>query len=53
MYMCVSRYNFKIMKSFLLLIATIFATAQAVSFFESVDQEWTTFKVMKSVILFL
>ncbi|KOX72663.1 Cathepsin L [Melipona quadrifasciata] len=33
------------MKTFLLLIATIFATAQAVSFFELVNQEWTTFKM--------
>ncbi len=45
MYMYVFRYNFKIMKTFLLLIATIFATAQAVSFFELVNQEWTTFKM--------
>ena len=50
MYMYVSRYNFKIMKTFLLLIATIIAMAQAVSFFELVNQEWTTFKVIKSIV---
>ncbi|KAK1127720.1 hypothetical protein K0M31_003213 [Melipona bicolor] len=33
------------MKTFLFLIATIFVTAQAVSFFELVNQEWTTFKM--------
>ncbi|KAK9297525.1 hypothetical protein QLX08_008766 [Tetragonisca angustula] len=33
------------MKTFLLLIATIIAMAQAVSFFELVNQEWTTFKM--------
>ncbi|XP_043529775.1 procathepsin L-like [Frieseomelitta varia] len=33
------------MKTFLFLIATIFATAQAVSFFELVSQEWATFKM--------
>ncbi|XP_043604486.1 cathepsin L [Bombus pyrosoma] len=33
------------MKLFLLLIVAVFATAQAVSFFELVNQEWTTFKM--------
>ncbi|KAK1127718.1 hypothetical protein K0M31_003211 [Melipona bicolor] len=33
------------MKTFLLLIATIFAVAQALPFFESVNQEWETFKL--------
>lgn len=33
------------MKAFLLLIVSIFATVQAVSFFELVNQEWTTFKL--------
>ncbi|XP_060831397.1 cathepsin L [Bombus pascuorum] len=33
------------MKLFLLLIVAILATAQAISFFELVNQEWTTFKM--------
>ncbi|XP_068987422.1 cathepsin L [Bombus flavifrons] len=33
------------MKLFLLLIVAVLATAQAISFFELVNQEWTTFKM--------
>lgn len=50
MYMYVSRYNFKIMKTFLLLIAIIFATTQALPFTELAHQEWAAFKVIKSVV---
>lgn len=35
------------MKLFLILFITIFATVHAVSFFELVNQEWMTFKVIK------
>lgn len=34
------------MKTLLLLVVIAFASAQAISFFELVNEEWTTFKVM-------
>lgn len=37
------------MKLFLFLIVAVLATAQAISFFELVNQEWTTFKVIKYI----